>query len=88
VGKKLKRSFCGRSEAEVTKLVAGSGGRGPRPSVYICDGRVEKVSDIISKSEPQGPATGSTSADDPLAWGSSARREWLLLAPERTFING
>jgi ATP-dependent Clp protease ATP-binding subunit ClpX len=38
----LKCSFCGKSEKEVNKLVAG-------PDVYICDGCVELCSQIIAE---------------------------------------
>ena len=36
----LRCSFCGKSEAEVLKLVAG-------PRVYICDGCVEVASRLM-----------------------------------------
>ena len=35
-------SFCGKSQAEVRKLIAG-------PLVYICDGCVELCNDIIGE---------------------------------------
>jgi ATP-dependent Clp protease ATP-binding subunit ClpX len=38
----LECSFCGKSEKEVNKLVAG-------PDVYICDGCVELCSQIIAE---------------------------------------
>jgi ATP-dependent Clp protease ATP-binding subunit ClpX len=44
--RKLHCSFCGKSETEVTKLVAG-------PRVYICDSCVAIASRIISDSEDQ-----------------------------------
>jgi ATP-dependent protease Clp ATPase subunit len=44
---RLKCSFCGRSEAEVSKLVAG-------PKVYICDTCVSIASRIMN--EPPAPA--------------------------------
>ena len=40
--KKLVCSFCGKSAAEVSKLVAG-------PKVYICDGCVAAASRIMSE---------------------------------------
>lgn len=43
---KLHCSFCGKSENEVAKLVAG-------PRVYICDSCVAIASKIISDSEGQ-----------------------------------
>lgn len=44
--RKLHCSFCGKSETEVAKLVAG-------PRVYICDSCVAIASKIISDSEGQ-----------------------------------
>ena len=42
--RQLHCSFCGKSETEVTKLVAG-------PRVYICDSCVTIASRIISDSQ-------------------------------------
>lgn len=44
--RKLHCSFCGKSETDVAKLVAG-------PGVYICDSCVAIASKIISDSEGQ-----------------------------------
>lgn len=44
--RKLHCSFCGKSETEVAKLVAG-------PRVYICDSCVAIASQIINDSEGQ-----------------------------------
>ena len=41
-GKLLYCSFCGKSQHEVRKLIAG-------PSVFICDECVELCNDIIRK---------------------------------------
>ena len=41
-GKDLRCSFCGKSQREVRKLIAG-------PSVYICDECVELCNDIITE---------------------------------------
>ena len=43
---KLHCSFCGKSETEVAKLVAG-------PRVYICDSCVAIASSIINDSQGQ-----------------------------------
>jgi ATP-dependent Clp protease ATP-binding subunit ClpX len=50
-GKLLYCSFCGKSQNEVRKLIAG-------PSVFICDECVELCNDIIREEieEKQGPA--------------------------------
>ena len=42
VGRNLSCSFCGKSQREVRKLIAG-------PSVYICDECVELCNDIITE---------------------------------------
>ena len=48
-GKILYCSFCGKSQHEVRKLIAG-------PSVYICDECVELCNDIIREElEENGP---------------------------------
>jgi ATP-dependent Clp protease ATP-binding subunit ClpX len=41
-GKDLRCSFCGKSQREVRKLIAG-------PSVYVCDECVELCNDIITE---------------------------------------
>lgn len=38
----LKCSFCGKSEKEVDKLVAG-------PNVYICNGCIELCNQVIAE---------------------------------------
>ena len=45
--KKLKCSFCGKSEDEVAKLVAG-------PKVFICDKCVKLADDIIKTDNGSG----------------------------------
>ncbi|WP_348663298.1 ATP-dependent Clp protease ATP-binding subunit ClpX [Chlamydia vaughanii] len=45
-------SFCGRSEKDVEKLIAG-------PSVYICDYCIKLCSGILDKKPAATPATGS-----------------------------
>ena len=49
--KRLKCSFCGKSAAEVTKLVTG-------PRAYICDACVAIASRIMSESD--GPTAASS----------------------------
>jgi len=53
-GKLLYCSFCGKSQNEVRKLIAG-------PSVFICDECVELCNDIIREEieEKQGPAVSA-----------------------------
>ena len=46
-----KCSFCGKSQVQVRRLIAGPGG------VYICDACVQLCNEIIAK-ESAGPGTG------------------------------
>ena len=41
-GDLLKCSFCGKSQKQVKKLIAG-------PGVYICDERIDLCNEIIAK---------------------------------------
>jgi ATP-dependent Clp protease ATP-binding subunit ClpX len=52
--KLLYCSFCGKSQHEVRKLIAG-------PSVFICDECVELCNDIIREEIQQGQATKGSS---------------------------
>jgi ATP-dependent Clp protease ATP-binding subunit ClpX len=54
--KLLYCSFCGKSQHEVRKLIAG-------PSVFICDECIELCNDII-REESAGDKTGKTSRSD------------------------
>ncbi|MEI6157641.1 MAG: ClpX C4-type zinc finger protein, partial [Atribacterota bacterium] len=49
---RLKCSFCGKTQSEVNKLIAG-------PGVYICDECVELCTEII-KDEKKGKKTELT----------------------------
>ena len=48
----LSCSFCGKSQKEVKKLIAG-------PSVYICDECIGLCNDIISEELDQDESTSS-----------------------------
>jgi ATP-dependent Clp protease ATP-binding subunit ClpX len=50
----LSCSFCGKSQREVKKLIAG-------PTVYICDECIELCNDIIAEEYGQDDATARTS---------------------------
>ena len=59
----LKCSFCGKSQKQVRKLIAG-------PGVYICDECIELCNDIVRDEIPApAPAAraGSSSPDIPVA---------------------
>ena len=53
-GKLLYCSFCGKSQHEVRKLIAG-------PSVFICDECVELCNDIIREEVSEATQTGESS---------------------------
>src|SRR4030066_2080005 len=54
----LSRSFCGKSQHEVRKLIAG-------PSVFICDECVELCNDIIREEIQQADTQKSGGSDLP-----------------------
>ena len=56
--KPLYCSFCGKSQHETRKLIAG-------PSVYICDERIDLCNEII-RDEVQGEAPGTPSSELPI----------------------
>ena len=55
--KVLYCSFCGKSQHEVKKLIAG-------PSVFICDECIELCNDIIRDEVPAEGAAAKTSKSD------------------------
>lgn len=57
-GKLLYCSFCGKSQHEVRKLIAG-------PSVFICDECVELCNDIIREEMQEKTANGSSKLPTP-----------------------
>ncbi|MEN8729136.1 MAG: ATP-dependent Clp protease ATP-binding subunit ClpX, partial [Desulfuromonadales bacterium] len=57
-GKLLYCSFCGKSQHEVRKLIAG-------PSVFICDECVELCNDIIREEMQEKTSTGSSKLPKP-----------------------
>ena len=57
-GKMLYCSFCGKSQHEVRKLIAG-------PSVYICDECVELCNDIIREEIEEKAATARSHLPKP-----------------------
>ena len=58
-GKLLYCSFCGKSQHEVRKLIAG-------PSVFICDECVELCNDIIREEMQEQTPSGSTKLPKPV----------------------
>ncbi len=57
--KLLYCSFCGKSQHEVRKLIAG-------PSVYVCDECVELCNDIIRDELEESPTTGEAELPKPV----------------------
>ena len=57
-GKLLYCSFCGKSQHEVRKLIAG-------PSVFICDECVELCNDIIREEMQEKTSSGSNKLPKP-----------------------
>ena len=57
-GKLLYCSFCGKSQHEVRKLIAG-------PSVFVCDECVELCNDIIREEMQEKPSTGGDKLPKP-----------------------
>ena len=83
-GKVLYCSFCGKSEHEVRKLIAG-------PSVYICDECVELCNDIIreelqakpaNKGLPKPQEIKSVLDDYVIGQGSAACEQTATMADE------
>ena len=59
-GGALKCSFCGKSQNDVRKLIAG-------PTVYICDECIALCNDIIAEEvEKDEPSTGSDPTPKPV----------------------
>ena len=57
-GKLLYCSFCGKSQHEVRKLIAG-------PSVFICDECVELCNDIIREEMQEGVGDATSKLPKP-----------------------
>jgi len=58
-GGELRCSFCGKSQDEVKKLIAG-------PTVYICDECVELCNDIIAEEYEREEAAKATQIPKPV----------------------
>ena len=54
----LKCSFCGKSQEQVRKLIAG-------PGVYICDECIDLCNEILDEELVEGHGSGSRSAPEP-----------------------
>jgi ATP-dependent Clp protease ATP-binding subunit ClpX len=72
----LKCSFCGKSQKQVKKLIAG-------PGVYICDECIDLCNEIIEEELAEPPSWGSRSCRSPrrstpssttTSWGRRPRR--------------
>jgi ATP-dependent Clp protease ATP-binding subunit ClpX len=74
-GKLLYCSFCGKSQHEVRKLIAG-------PSVFICDECVELCNDII-REEIQEESNGSVGSKLPTPHEINASLDEYVIGQKR-----
>lgn len=69
--RKLRCSFCGRSEDQVRRLIAG-------PRVFICDGCVAACDAILARHPPPPPPGAADEAADPAAAAPRAQWWWRV----------
>ena len=69
----LKCSFCGKSQEQVRKLIAG-------PGVYICDECVDLCNEILDEELIESPTTAPTTGNRSGESGSKRRGERLSLS--------
>ena len=74
--KALYCSFCGKSQHEVKKLIAG-------PSVFICDECIELCNDIIREEVPAEGAAGESRGDLPTPADIKANLDNYVIGQEK-----
>ncbi|WP_333707840.1 ATP-dependent Clp protease ATP-binding subunit ClpX [Ottowia beijingensis] len=74
--KTLYCSFCGKSQHEVKKLIAG-------PSVFICDECIDLCNDIIREEEPADDAAGEARGDLPTPADIKANLDNYVIGQEK-----
>ena len=74
--KTLYCSFCGKSQHEVKKLIAG-------PSVFICDECIDLCNDIIREEVPEGAAEGQPKSDLPTPSDIKSNLDNYVIGQER-----
>ena len=74
--KTLYCSFCGKSQHEVKKLIAG-------PSVFICDECIDLCNDIIREEVPADAAPGDSKGDLPTPSDIKANLDNYVIGQER-----
>ena len=74
--KTLYCSFCGKSQHEVKKLIAG-------PSVFICDECIDLCNDIIREEVPAEDATAATRGDLPTPADIKSNLDNYVIGQER-----
>ncbi len=74
--KTLYCSFCGKSQHEVKKLIAG-------PSVFICDECIDLCNDIIREEVPEGAAEGEARSDLPTPADIKANLDNYVIGQEK-----
>ena len=75
-GKILYCSFCGKSQHEVKKLIAG-------PSVFICDECIDLCNDIIREEVPADDAAGEARGDLPTPADIKANLDNYVIGQEK-----
>ncbi|MEB3184893.1 MAG: ATP-dependent protease ATP-binding subunit ClpX [Cyanobacteriota bacterium] len=63
----LKCSFCGKSQEQVRKLIAG-------PGVYICDECIDLCNEILDEELVDGQGSGGRSAPEPTRGKAAAKK--------------
>uniref|UniRef100_UPI0025EBBD40 ClpX C4-type zinc finger protein n=1 Tax=Ottowia sp. TaxID=1898956 RepID=UPI0025EBBD40 len=74
--KTLYCSFCGKSQHEVKKLIAG-------PSVFICDECIDLCNDIIREEVPEGAVEGQPKSDLPTPSDIKANLDNYVIGQEK-----
>ena len=74
--KTLYCSFCGKSQHEVKKLIAG-------PSVFICDECIDLCNDIIREEVPEGADEGEAKTDLPTPADIKANLDNYVIGQEK-----
>ena len=74
--KTLYCSFCGKSQHEVKKLIAG-------PSVFICDECIDLCNDIIREEVPEGAVEGESKSDLPTPADIKANLDNYVIGQEK-----
>ncbi|EPH07013.1 ATP-dependent Clp protease ATP-binding subunit ClpX [Propionibacterium sp. oral taxon 192 str. F0372] len=75
-GDLFKCSFCGKSQKQVKKLIAG-------PGVYICDECIDLCNEIIEEELSEGPASSGRTDDLPTPAGIRAFLDEYIIGQDK-----